>query len=120
MQFDHIAILLDEPGAGTPDEGVGMFVNADGQEADVETTSLIDAANSMKDGWWNKVKFFISNASEMSFDDIYQALRMSIKQDDKSGATSSASGLTISFTKRMAKTPSRSSSTRNTSSLTRS
>jgi hypothetical protein len=31
MQFDHIAILLDEPGAGTPDEGVGMFVNADGQ-----------------------------------------------------------------------------------------
>ncbi|HHL8025507.1 TPA: DUF2213 domain-containing protein [Escherichia coli] len=83
MQFDHIAILLDEPGAGTPDEGVGMFVNADGQEADVETTSLIDAANSMKDGWWNKVKFFISNASEMSFDDIYQALRMSIKQDDK-------------------------------------
>ncbi|WP_171858601.1 DUF2213 domain-containing protein [Citrobacter freundii] len=83
MQFDHIAILLDEPGAGTPDEGVGMFVNADGQEADVESTSLIDAANSMKDGWWNKVKFYISNASEMSFDDIYQALRMSIKQDDK-------------------------------------
>lgn len=83
MQFDHIAILLDEPGAGTPEEGVGMFVNADGQEADVETTSLIDAANSMKDGWWNKVKFFISNASEMSFDDIYQALRMSIKHDDK-------------------------------------
>lgn len=83
MQFDHIAILLDEPGAGTPEEGVGMFVNADGQEADVESTSLIDAANSMKDGWWNKVKFFISNASEMSFDDIYQALRMSIKHDDK-------------------------------------
>lgn len=83
MQFDHIAILLDEPGAGTPDEGVGMFVNADGQEADVESTSLIDAANSLKDGWWNKVKFFISNASEMSFDDIYQALRMSINQDDK-------------------------------------
>ncbi|MBA7998332.1 DUF2213 domain-containing protein [Citrobacter freundii] len=83
MQFDHIAILLDEPGAGTPEEGVGMFVNADGQEADVESTSLIDAANSMKDGWWNKVKFFLSNSSEMSFDDIYQALRMSIKQDDK-------------------------------------
>lgn len=83
MQFDHIAILLDEPGAGTPDEGVGMFVNADGQEADVESTSLIDVANSMKEGWWNKVKFFLSNSSEMSFDDIYQALRMSIKHDDK-------------------------------------
>jgi hypothetical protein len=37
MQFDHIAILLDEPGAGTPEEGVGMFVNADGQEGEVET-----------------------------------------------------------------------------------
>lgn len=75
MQFDHIAILLDEPGAGTPDEGVGMFVNADGQQADVETTSLIDAANSMKDGWWNKTKFYLSNASNYSFDEICAALR---------------------------------------------
>ena len=75
MQFDHIAILLDEPGAGTPDEGVGMFVNADGQEADVESTSLIDAANSMKDGWWNKTKFYLSNASNYSFDEICAALR---------------------------------------------
>ncbi|MFY7121718.1 DUF2213 domain-containing protein [Enterobacter cloacae complex sp. SHL021] len=75
MQFDHIAILLDEPGAGTPDEGVGMFVNADGQEADVEVTSLIDAANSMKDGWWNKTKFYLSNASNYSFDEICAALR---------------------------------------------
>ncbi|HHT0394672.1 TPA: DUF2213 domain-containing protein [Raoultella planticola] len=83
MKFDHIAILLDEPGAGTPAEGVGMFVNADGQEGEVETASLIEAANNMKDNWWDRVKFFISNASEMSFDDIYQALRMSIKQDDK-------------------------------------
>lgn len=83
LDFEHTAILLDEPGAGTPEEGVGMFVNADGKEADVEKTSLIDAANSMKDGWWNKVKFFLSNSSEMSFDDIYQALRMSIKQADK-------------------------------------
>lgn len=75
MQFDHIAILLDEPGAGTPDEGVGMFVNADGQEADVEATSLIDAANSMKDGWWNKTKFYLSNASNYSFNEICAALR---------------------------------------------
>ncbi|MGU9775718.1 DUF2213 domain-containing protein [Salmonella enterica] len=80
MQFDHIAILLDEPGAGTPEEGVGLFVNADGQESDVETASLIDAANSMKDGWWNKVKFFISNSSDMSFDDVYQALHMALRQ----------------------------------------
>ncbi|EAB6379059.1 DUF2213 domain-containing protein [Salmonella enterica subsp. enterica serovar Altona] len=80
MQFDHIAILLDEPGAGTPEEGVGMFVNADGQESDVETASLIDAANSMKDDLWSKVKFFLSNVSDMSFDDVYQALHMALRQ----------------------------------------
>ncbi|RKR64027.1 hypothetical protein C7387_0705 [Yokenella regensburgei] len=79
MQFDHIAILLDEPGAGTPDEGVGMFVNADGQEADIESTSLIDAANSMKDGLLNKVKFFFTHNSDASFDEIYQMLREAIR-----------------------------------------
>ncbi|EFB7614905.1 DUF2213 domain-containing protein [Escherichia coli] len=79
MQFDHIAILLDEPGAGTPDEGVGMFVNADGQEADVESTSLIDAANSMKDGLLNKVKLFFTHNSDASFDEIYQMLREAIR-----------------------------------------
>ncbi len=79
MQFDHIAILLDEPGAGTPEEGVGMFVNADGQEGEVETASLIDAANSLKDGLLNKVKFFFTHNSEASFDEIYQMLREAIR-----------------------------------------
>ncbi|ELW2864878.1 DUF2213 domain-containing protein [Salmonella enterica] len=79
MQFDHIAILLDEPGAGTPEEGVGLFVNADGQESDVETASLIDAANSMKDGLLNKVKFFFAHNSDASFDEIYQMLREAIR-----------------------------------------
>lgn len=27
MQFDHDAILLDEPGAATPEQGVGMMIN---------------------------------------------------------------------------------------------
>jgi hypothetical protein len=79
MQFDHIAILLDEPGAGTPEEGVGMFVNADGQEGEVETVSLIDAANSLKDGLVNKVKFFFTHNSDASFDEIYQMLREAIR-----------------------------------------
>jgi hypothetical protein len=79
MQFDHIAILLDEPGAGTPEEGVGMFVNADGQEGEVETASLIDAANSLKDGLLNKVKFFFTHNSDASFDEIYQMLREAIR-----------------------------------------
>ncbi|EKT6267677.1 DUF2213 domain-containing protein [Escherichia coli] len=79
MQFDHIAILLDEPGAGTPEEGVGMFVNADGQEGEVENASLIDAANSLKDGLVNKVKFFLTHNSDASFDEIYQMLREAIR-----------------------------------------
>ncbi|WP_341857297.1 DUF2213 domain-containing protein [Escherichia coli] len=79
MQFDHIAILLDEPGTGTPEEGVGMFVNADGQEGEVETASLIDAANSLKDGLLNKVKFFFAHNSDASFDEIYQMLREAIR-----------------------------------------
>lgn len=79
MQFDHIAILLDEPGAGTPEEGVGMFVNADGQEGDVETASITEAANSLKDGLLNKVKFFLAHNSDASFDEIYQMLREAIR-----------------------------------------
>ncbi|EIT9255054.1 DUF2213 domain-containing protein [Salmonella enterica subsp. enterica serovar Stanleyville] len=86
MQFDHIAILLDEPGAGTPEEGVGMFVNADGQEGEVETASLIDAANSLKDGLLNKVKFFFTHNSDASFDEIYQMLREAIRPSTDSGA----------------------------------
>ncbi|QIK14855.1 DUF2213 domain-containing protein [Leclercia sp. 29361] len=86
MQFDHIAILLDEPGAGTPEEGVGMFVNADGQEGEVETANLIDAANSLKDGLVNKVKFFLTHNSDASFDEIYQMLREAIRAPSGSDA----------------------------------
>ena len=40
MQFDHDAILLGEPGAATPSEGVGMFVNAEGNESEVLTANV--------------------------------------------------------------------------------
>ncbi|EPY1673823.1 DUF2213 domain-containing protein [Salmonella enterica subsp. enterica] len=85
LDFEHTAILLDEPGAGTPEEGVGMFVNSDGQEGEVETASLIDAANSLKDGLLNKVKFFFTHNSEASFDEIYQMLREAIRPSTDSG-----------------------------------
>jgi len=35
MEFDHLAILLDEAPAGTPAEGIGIFVNSSGQEASI-------------------------------------------------------------------------------------
>jgi hypothetical protein len=43
MDFDHDAILLGEDGAATPDQGVGMMVNAKGEE------SKIDVINSVFD-----------------------------------------------------------------------
>lgn len=42
MVLDHDAILLDEPGAATPDQGVGMFVNAAGEELEVINSALSD------------------------------------------------------------------------------
>lgn len=42
MQFDHVAILLNEQGAATPSEGVGMFVNSDG-EYQIENANLDDS-----------------------------------------------------------------------------
>lgn len=38
--FDHDAILLDEDGAATPEQGVGMMVNAAGEEIEVINCSL--------------------------------------------------------------------------------
>ncbi|MEA3250144.1 MAG: hypothetical protein U9Q35_00970 [Pseudomonadota bacterium] len=40
MRFDHDAILLDEPGAATPEDGVGMFVNSAGERLEVMTGNL--------------------------------------------------------------------------------
>ena len=42
MLFDQDAILLDEPGAATPEQGVGMFVNAEGEEVEVINSFLED------------------------------------------------------------------------------
>jgi hypothetical protein len=36
MLFDHDAILLDEPGAAQPSQGVGIFVNSDGKQEELE------------------------------------------------------------------------------------
>lgn len=40
MQFDHVAILMDEPGAATPDDGVGLFTNADKAIAEMQANEM--------------------------------------------------------------------------------
>lgn len=42
MSFDHDAILLDQAGAATPDQGVGMMVNSEGEELEVVNVDLPD------------------------------------------------------------------------------
>ncbi|MEY8769015.1 DUF2213 domain-containing protein [Erwinia sp. ACCC 02193] len=88
MRFDHVAILLDEPGAATPDDGVGIFVNADNstQEVETETADLASAADCTKEGLLNKTKFYFTNASNFSFDDIQRAISDKLREgrtDDK-------------------------------------
>lgn len=79
MHFDHIAILpASEEGAATPREGVGMFVNSEGEKLETETVELIDAANCTQEGLFNKAKFFFANNS-FSFEDIYSALRAALR-----------------------------------------
>ena len=41
IEFDHDAILLDFAGAATPEQGVGMFVNSQGVEEDVEVVNSV-------------------------------------------------------------------------------
>lgn len=42
IYFDHDAILLDEEGAATPEQGVGMMVNRQGEEFEVINSSIED------------------------------------------------------------------------------
>ncbi|WP_163467334.1 DUF2213 domain-containing protein [Klebsiella michiganensis] len=86
MMFDHVAVLLDEPGAGTPSDGVGIFVNSEGEEVEIEVALLSDATDCTREGLLNKTKFFFTNASNFSFDDIQRAISDKLHEgrtDDK-------------------------------------
>lgn len=82
MMFDHVAVLLDEPGAGTPEEGVGIFVNSEGDEQQIEVARLADGIDCTRDGLINKTKFFFTNASNFSFDDISRAISDKLREGD--------------------------------------
>ncbi len=42
MEFDHDAILLDFKGAATPEQGVGIFVNATGEAEQIEVVNSLE------------------------------------------------------------------------------
>ncbi len=70
MTFDHLAILLDETGAGTPEEGVGMWLNQAGESEPVFAVNL--EVNSM---------------DELSFREIEQKLWEIVRAQFPSGDT---------------------------------
>ena len=50
MVFDHDAILIDEPGAATPEDGVGIAVNSAGDKFDVQFVDLEPLTVNADDG----------------------------------------------------------------------
>jgi hypothetical protein len=75
IEYDHLAILLNEQGAGTPADGVGMFLNAAGQEEAIEVANLSTEPEDKRYaglvGWLRKL---LGNGSEISFDQITSGL----------------------------------------------
>lgn len=78
LRYDHLAILLNEQGAGTPEQGVGMFLNSAGEAEEVEAVTVNTEPEDKRHagflGWLRKL---VTN-DEISFDQIrelvYEAL----------------------------------------------
>lgn len=81
IQYDHIAILLNERGAGTPDQGVGLFLNSAGETEEVETvTANAEPEDKRFTGLTGWIRKLLGN-SEMSFDQISQGLGALVPKD---------------------------------------
>ncbi|CAB4159768.1 Uncharacterised conserved protein UCP029215 [uncultured Caudovirales phage] len=78
MNFDHVAILLNEAPAGTPEEGVGMFVNEAGQEEAVEVVTVNTEPEDRRHEGLERLKGWVmkllGNSDELSFDQIREGL----------------------------------------------
>lgn len=74
ITYDHLAFLLHERGAGTPEQGVGMFLNAAGQPEPVEEVEAnVDPQDRRSDGLIGWLKKLFGN-TDMSFDQISYGL----------------------------------------------
>lgn len=79
IRYDHLAILLNEQGAATPDQGVGMFLNSDGEAEQVEEVIINTEPEDLRTrgllGW---IKRLIGNESEMSFYEVTDKLQTAL------------------------------------------
>jgi hypothetical protein len=76
LAYDHLALLLNENGAATPGQGVGMFLNAEGQPEEVEAVTVnLDPEDKRAAGLLGWIRKLIGNGSnEPSFDQITSLL----------------------------------------------
>lgn len=92
MMFDHVAVLLDEPGAGTPEEGVGIFVNAEGDEVEIEVVNLEDSTTPDQQDpafktFFNQLKAFFcanSDSTQKETDPMKELIVNALKAKGKS------------------------------------
>lgn len=81
LNYDHLAILIDEKGAATPEQGVGMFVNAQGDDEAIDVATLDDGPADMRStGAVAWLKRLLGVNSEMSFDEIHSAIRKALPE----------------------------------------
>lgn len=82
IRYDHLAILLNEQGAATPDQGVGMFLNSAGESEQVEEVTInTEPEDKRSAGLLGWIKRLIGNESDMSFDQISDKLREALPQN---------------------------------------
>jgi len=80
-RYDHLAILLDQRGAGTPEEGVGMWLNSAGTAEEVEEVAVNtepedrrgEAGALARATAW--LKRLVGNGADATFDAITSGLR---------------------------------------------
>lgn len=88
MEWDHLAILPPGvPGAGTPEDGVGIFAT-NGEQIERITVNLEDStvpdesANKINyKSWLHKAINYITNKSDLSFDNITEQIRLELKKE---------------------------------------
>lgn len=88
MEWDHLAILPPGvPGAGTPEDGVGIFAT-NGEQIERITVNLEDStvpdesANKINyKSWLHKAINYITNKSDLSFENISEQIRHILKAE---------------------------------------
>lgn len=87
MEWDHLAILPPGiPGAGTPDDGVGIFATNSGDVERItvnlsESQQPDDSADHLNKSLLSKLVKYMVNRSDLSFSDITDQIRRLVQDD---------------------------------------